>query len=158
LKGRRDERERLALDGRERVRALHLELVAAEVGEDAVTVALEVGDDLDGVVARRHRPLEDRDLLLIRERAVLVLAAVRNGAVDDEERPGEPEGARHLVVEDDLRPRPGNAAREDRVGEQRQAGVASTDLILQLVDSGLEVAEAYRVRGAIHRRLVGDWN
>ena len=142
----------------ERVRALDLELVAAQVREDAVAVALEVQDDLHGVIARRDRAAEDRDLLLIGERAGVVRAVVLDRTVDDEERAREAEGARHLVLEEDLGARARGAAAEDRVAEEREPRVAATDLVLQLVDARLEVAEANAVRRAVHRALLRDRN
>ena len=83
---------------------LHLEVVALQVGEDAVAVPLERQEHLHGVIARRDRAAEDWDVLLVGQGAalVLVLAVVLDGAVDDEERAHEAEGVRHLVVEGDL--------------------------------------------------------
>ena len=98
------------------------------------------------VIARRDRAAEDRDVLLVGERAGVVLAVVLDRAVDDEERAREAERARHLVLEVDLGARAGGAAAEDRVAEEREARVAAADLILQLVDALLEIAEADRVR------------
>jgi len=55
LEGRRRQRQRLALYRRKRVARLHFELVATEVREDAIPIALEIQDDLEGMVARRYR-------------------------------------------------------------------------------------------------------
>ena len=146
--------ERLALDGGERVARLDLELVAPQVREDAVAVALEREGDLDACGRRaassrcRSGCPSDR-----RERPVSSCRLYWTCAVDDEERPRELEGVRHLVLELDLGARPCGAAADDRVAEEREAGVATPDLVLELVDTLLEVAQAHRVRRAVHRLI-----
>ena len=75
------------------------------------------------------------------------------------------ERARHVVLELDLGTRARHAARQDGVGEQREPRVAPSDLLLQLVDPLLEIAEAHRVRCAVHgaagtrsRGARGSWH
>ena len=71
-----------------------------------------------------------------------------------EERARQLEGARHLVPELDLGTRAGGPAADDGVAEQRQPGVTSPDLVLQLVDTLLQVAQTDGV-GRPGDRLLG---
>ena len=57
----------------------------------------------------------------------------------------------HLVLVDDVRLRAGDHALQHRLGEQRQARLGAEDLLLELVDAVLEVAQAHAVRAGVHR-------
>jgi hypothetical protein len=59
------------------------------------------------------------------------------------------ESVAELVLEADFGSRAADPAGQDGVGEQAQARVAAPDLLLQLVDSLLEVAQANHVRRAV---------
>ena len=50
---------------------------------------------------------------------------------------------------------PGGAAADDRVAEEREARVAAPDLVLELVDPLLEIAQAHGVGRAVHRLIGG---
>jgi hypothetical protein len=132
---------------------LDLELVATQVREDSVAVAAQAQQHLQRVIARRDRALEDRDLFLPGERPGIVLLVVLDRAVEHEQRARETESTAHVVLKADRGTCADDAARKDRVAQQAEAGVAAPDLLFQLVDSGFEIAQAYRVGGAIHLAL-----
>src|SRR6185369_10218935 len=115
------------------------------------------------VIAGRDRTDEDRNVLLIGQRTVvgLVLLVVLNGAVEHEQRAGQAERAAQIISKVDFRTGTTGTAREDRVAQQAQASVAAPNLLLELVDVLLEVAQADDIgrtverRGARRRRSAG---
>ena len=106
--------------------------------------------NLNGVIAGRDRSAEDRDLFLLGERAAVVGLVVLDGAVEHEERAHQPERARHVVLELNLGARAGEPSGQDRVGQERKARVAAPNLLFELVDALLEIAQANGVGRAVH--------
>ena len=75
----------LAFGDREGVARLNLELVAAKIREDAVSVPAKLHEHLQRVITRRDRAAEDGNFRLCRESARVVFLVVLHGAVEHEE-------------------------------------------------------------------------
>src|SRR5689334_22060632 len=144
------ERQCLAFHGGERMARTRFEVVTLQVREDPVPAALKLEQYLYCVIAGRNRSTEDRNFLLLGERAAVVGLVVLDGPIQNEERAHQLEGARHVVLELNLRAGTGEPAGQDGVGQEREARVAAADLLFQLVDALLEVAQANGVGCAVH--------
>jgi hypothetical protein len=93
----------------------------------------------------REVAVEDRELVLLVERAGLVAAGEDLGAVEDHRHADQAKAGAHQVAVGDDHPAAGHHAAEHGVAEHREAGLAAEDLVLEGRDLGLDAVEAVAV-------------